>query len=114
MKCSELNKAKLGHEMILKPEQKLAVLSLMEKKDVLAVLATVFKKRIILLCFYFLKFAKISTFFVIGPLASIIKDQIFEAACMLGDLFFSSGKTSLNELKGMQLVLGINGVFTSQ
>ena len=82
------------------------MLSLIEKKDVLAVLATGFKKSLIFLLFLLLKFAKISTVFVICPLASIIKDQIFEAACMLGNHFFSSSKTSLDELKVMQLVLG--------
>ena len=39
---SELE-AKIGHEMILKPEQKLAVLSSLEKKDVLYGVPTVSK-----------------------------------------------------------------------
>ena len=68
-------------EFMLKPEQEIAVKSLLDGKDVLAVLPTGYGKSLIYQMFVRAKDFEMNgkaTILVISPLVSIIKDQILE------------------------------------
>ena len=96
---------KVGHEIVFKPEQKLAIEHLLQNRDVLAVLPTGFGKSLIFQHYIFVKRRDTpnAAVIVITPLASIVKDQQLEAK-LLGLRACCLSEASLEELHGMEII----------